>query len=246
MPPLAFTESDLLLIVIGVYATLVALWLLYWLIERLWFGTKEDRQYEELRRGLPISIEFQEGERDEPFVAVAAVSATKPYSPQHETADHEELQRLRWQLRTMEDHAASTQSRLSVLQAELESLKARLSEDAATASEVTADNPPALGVYDPAIEKYDADWAITDPDLGVILARRPDDADDLTRIRGVGQVNHECLNEHGVYYFQQIADWTDHNTEKFNALFSFKGRIQREQWIEQAKELAQQKERRVA
>jgi predicted flap endonuclease-1-like 5' DNA nuclease len=46
------------------------------------------------------------------------------------------------------------------------------------------------------------------------------------------------LNENGIYRFQQIADWNDYNVWSFNRIISFPGRIQRDEWIRQAKELA--------
>ena len=63
-------------------------------------------------------------------------------------------------------------------------------------------------------------------------------ADDLKKLSGVGPALEKKLNEAGVTSFEQIAAWTDADVETFGEKLSFKGRIEREGWIEQAKELA--------
>jgi predicted flap endonuclease-1-like 5' DNA nuclease len=81
--------------------------------------------------------------------------------------------------------------------------------------------------------------------------RRPDDQanllidpafgppDDLEQIHGVGPMLRELLNDIGVYYFWQVAEWTnDEITFVDNRLLHFKGRIRRDDWIEHARALA--------
>lgn len=63
-------------------------------------------------------------------------------------------------------------------------------------------------------------------------------ADDLKQLSGVGPALEKKLHEAGVTSFAQIAAWTDADVEEFGEKLSFKGRIEREGWIEQAKELA--------
>ena len=65
----------------------------------------------------------------------------------------------------------------------------------------------------------------------------PDSVDDLKRIKGVGSVIEETLNEKGVYQFAQIASWNDDNVAWMENSLSFPGRISREDWINQAKTL---------
>ncbi|WP_416882260.1 50S ribosomal protein L21 [Marivita sp.] len=62
--------------------------------------------------------------------------------------------------------------------------------------------------------------------------------DDLKLLSGVGPALEKKLHEAGVTTFAQIAAWTDADVEEFGEKLSFKGRIEREGWIEQAKELA--------
>lgn len=65
------------------------------------------------------------------------------------------------------------------------------------------------------------------------------EADDLKRIKGIGPKNEDALNELGIYTFAQIAVWTPENIDWVEDFMSFPGRIQRENWISQAIELAQ-------
>lgn len=64
-------------------------------------------------------------------------------------------------------------------------------------------------------------------------------SDDLTKLSGVGPKLAEKLAAAGVSSFAQIAAWTDEDVAAFDEKLSFKGRIEREGWIEQAKTLAE-------
>ncbi len=69
---------------------------------------------------------------------------------------------------------------------------------------------------------------------------RPGDAaggDDLQRIKGIGPKIAAILNELGIRRFEQIAAWTPEHVDEINAQLRFKGRIEREAWIPQAKAL---------
>jgi predicted flap endonuclease-1-like 5' DNA nuclease len=63
--------------------------------------------------------------------------------------------------------------------------------------------------------------------------------DNLKRVAGIGHVNEEKLNELGIWYFRQIASWTDENAEWVGSYLAFPGRIEREHWVSQATKLAQ-------
>ncbi len=66
--------------------------------------------------------------------------------------------------------------------------------------------------------------------------------DDLQQLSGVGPALEKKLHEAGVTTFAQIAAWTDNDVAEMDEKLSFKGRIEREGWIEQAKKLAAEKE----
>ena len=63
--------------------------------------------------------------------------------------------------------------------------------------------------------------------------------DDLKRIKGIGPVNEKALNDLGIFKFSQIAAWTPANVDWVEDSLSFPGRIEREDWIAQAKVLAE-------
>ncbi|MEM9619327.1 MAG: 50S ribosomal protein L21 [Pseudomonadota bacterium] len=69
-------------------------------------------------------------------------------------------------------------------------------------------------------------------------AAAADSADDLKKLSGVGPVLEKKLIEAGVTSFAQIASWKKKDIEEFDEKLSFKGRIEREGWVDQAKELA--------
>ncbi|UWQ73481.1 NADH-quinone oxidoreductase subunit E [Leisingera sp. M658] len=62
-------------------------------------------------------------------------------------------------------------------------------------------------------------------------------ADDLKLLKGVGPKLEQTLNELGFFHFDQIADWTEAEVAWVDARLKFKGRIERDGWIEQAKRL---------
>jgi len=62
--------------------------------------------------------------------------------------------------------------------------------------------------------------------------------DDLKALSGVGPALEKKLHEAGVTTFAQVAAWTEADIADMDEKLSFKGRIEREGWVEQAKELA--------
>lgn len=62
--------------------------------------------------------------------------------------------------------------------------------------------------------------------------------DNLQRIKGIGKVNEGKLNDLGIYHFSQIRDWTPGEVRWVGTFLSFAGRIEREDWIGQARVLA--------
>ena len=62
--------------------------------------------------------------------------------------------------------------------------------------------------------------------------------DDLKELSGVGPVLEKKLIEAGVTSFAQVAAWKKKDIEEMDEKLSFKGRIEREGWVAQAKKLA--------
>ncbi|MBO9402758.1 NADH-quinone oxidoreductase subunit NuoE [Shimia sp. R9_3] len=73
-------------------------------------------------------------------------------------------------------------------------------------------------------------------------AKKPaktDAADDLKQLKGVGPALEKKLHDAGVTTFAQIAGWTADDIAEMDDKLSFKGRIERDGWVEQAKLLAE-------
>lgn len=60
-------------------------------------------------------------------------------------------------------------------------------------------------------------------------------SDDLKRIRGVGVLIEKRLNAMGISRYDQIANWTSGDIDRVSQMLEFKGRIEREGWVEQAR-----------
>lgn len=80
-------------------------------------------------------------------------------------------------------------------------------------------------------------WAAASAGPNLLDAPRGE-PDDLTRIKGIGPKLSTMLNELGIYHYDQIAEWTDADGEWIDDKLAFKGRVAREDWIDQAKTLA--------
>ena len=63
-------------------------------------------------------------------------------------------------------------------------------------------------------------------------------ADDLKKITGIGPVLEAKLKDLGVTKYEQIANFSDEDLEKIDQALNFKGRIQRDDWVGQARSLA--------
>ena len=63
-------------------------------------------------------------------------------------------------------------------------------------------------------------------------------ADDLKKISGVGPVLEKKLNALGITTYAQVASFTADDIARVDDALSFKGRIERDNWVQQAKDLA--------
>jgi len=102
-----------------------------------------------------------------------------------------------------------------------------------------AERKPAAKAKAPAAKKAAAEAA---PEAaaarpGNLLEAPKGEADDLSKISGVGPKLVEKLNANGVFHFWQIVEWTADDVAAMDDLLSFKGRIERDDWIGQAKAL---------
>ncbi len=80
-----------------------------------------------------------------------------------------------------------------------------------------------------------------DETYGLLYNEKPDEVDDLTRIKGVAGVLNKTLNDYGVFKYRQIALWSPQICEDFSEKIAFKGRVERDNWIDQCKQFHEEK-----
>ncbi|MEP1442323.1 MAG: 50S ribosomal protein L21 [Hyphomicrobiales bacterium] len=73
---------------------------------------------------------------------------------------------------------------------------------------------------------------------GALFAAAEGEPDDLKQISGVGPVLEKKLHGLGITKFAQVAAFTADDIAKVDDALSFKGRIERDNWLDQAAELA--------
>ena len=106
----------------------------------------------------------------------------------------------------------------------------------------TGDDDEAEAVHVPTIsETEQSSVAAATPSTGEApptVAMPSGGSDDLKRIKGIGPKNEEALNDLGIFTFAQIAAWSPENVDWVEERLDFPGRIEREDWINQARQLA--------
>ncbi|MCK0148763.1 NADH-quinone oxidoreductase subunit E [Marivita sp. S6314] len=91
----------------------------------------------------------------------------------------------------------------------------------------------------PAAPDASSDYAAPGVKPATLSEAREGGADDLKQIKGVGPKLEQLCNDLGFYHFDQIASWTaDEVAWVDQNLKGFKGRVSRDNWVEQAKTLA--------
>jgi predicted flap endonuclease-1-like 5' DNA nuclease len=95
---------------------------------------------------------------------------------------------------------------------------------------------PSILAQVPPIPAPAATAAVTAPAAALVI--RSGVPDDLKRIKGIGVVLEKKLHGLGVINYGQIAGWSQGEIDKMSDVLDFKGRIERENWIEQARILA--------
>lgn len=116
------------------------------------------------------------------------------------------------------------------------------SESAAAAATPAAEEPQASSA--PELSGEDAEMAREADSAGKrpagLQAPRGGQPDKLTRVKGIGPVNEERLHRLGIFHFDQIAAWGGEEIAWVDTFLTFKGRIERENWVSQAAELAKE------
>lgn len=182
-------------------------------------------------------------------------AAPEPESPEadndsaSDVAVDEEMARLRWRNRYLEGRLAyfeqGEESEEETAQDEpiAEALETEASEPAPEEAAEEPSEPEAIP--EPvAAAATEEEVHPSDAMLAELEGKQPEQVekpsgggDDLTAITGVGPRIAEVLNGLGIWTYEQVAGWLpEHETWIENHL-SFKGRVSRENWVGQAKDL---------
>lgn len=126
--------------------------------------------------------------------------------------------------------AAALLRKSGSVQAGTDTVKTAQAPVAATPSPATP--PPEAKAQLPPVEN-EAELPGQRP-AGLVTAR-DDTPDDLKLIKGIGRQNEGRLHALGIWHFEQIAGWTGENIEWVGSYLAFPGRIEREDWVGQAR-----------
>jgi predicted flap endonuclease-1-like 5' DNA nuclease len=102
----------------------------------------------------------------------------------------------------------------------------------------------AMAIQKQQNESYDEEYGghtTIHSKRGLIYVSEPDSRDDLKRISGIAEVLEARLNDYGIYTFKQIMEWSPESIEEFSNLLTFRERIQRDAWQDQARYFYNQK-----
>ncbi len=101
--------------------------------------------------------------------------------------------------------------------------------------------PTTNGAEAPTVEKVERKVRDKprkeEPALAALFEAPAGDPDDLKKITGVGPSLERKLKELGVTKLDQIANFSEEDLEKIDAALNSKGRIQRDDWVGQARAL---------
>lgn len=158
----------------------------------------------------------------------AARKASAPVEPEAEPVE-----------KTGRDEAATAPiADAAVVEAAPEEVKE--ADSAPAASEGPKDAvAPAPATAAPAVEAQDP--ADVDGKPPLLDGPRGGEADDLKKIGGIGPKIEQTLNELGIYHYDQLAALSGEEIEWVDSRLRFKGRIERDDWVGQARALVDAK-----
>lgn len=182
-------------------------------------------------------------------------------SSQGADMDHRELSALRTEIANWMDMSNAATTRMRQMKFEMDQLRGRVEELEQNLDEHVAQPHGDASMFQPIdqstlsvfgeteVAAYPGTEGLAraqDAEMGLVYLDKPAVTDDLTQIWGIGAVNQTRLQEHGIYFFHQIANWTPEVIGKFDEVLMFKGRIARETWVEQAQRLMEKSGREAA
>ncbi|MCR9270232.1 MAG: hypothetical protein NXH72_09620 [Hyphomonadaceae bacterium] len=189
----------------------------------------------------------------DPSPAVVAPIPVVDTDEAEKAAADEELARLRWRNRYLEgrlayfeesaDDAPSAETEAMEAPAEpAPEIEAVAESEPAPEPEAEPETEPApapepTAAAEPEVHPSEAMLAELEGVQPLQIEKPSEGGDDLTAITGIGPRIAEVLNGLGIWRFSQIAEWLPENETWIENHLSFKGRVSRENWVGQAKEL---------
>jgi len=139
--------------------------------------------------------------------------------------------------------AEAKASELVVDDGKLAEMQAALDECRANAASLAAERDAAKAALaaaeaKPAVAVGSLPSAAASPIAMVESAPESAASDDLKQISGIGPKLEGLLNEAGISRFEQIASLTTAQIADLDDILNFKGRIERDDWVGQAKRFA--------
>lgn len=117
---------------------------------------------------------------------------------------------------------------LAPVEKPLKAKPASVAKAAAKPAKAAAKAAPAAPAAKPTLESADRPKGM----------ERPTKIDDLKLISGVGPKIERILHDLGIFKFDQVAGWNKAERDWVDGYLSFSGRIDRDEWVKQAKALA--------
>jgi NADH-quinone oxidoreductase subunit E len=144
----------------------------------------------------------------------------------------------------LQDSATGTPARATKKPAEAKAAAEKPAPKPAPAAATVKPSVALPGQQELAARKGNWTYSATATNAGddaapqTLTAARGGKPDDLKLLKGVGPKLESLLNDLGFYHFDQIASWTPQQVEWVDERLTFKGRIERDGWLDQARELA--------
>jgi len=184
-------------------------------------ATREAAEAAEARRRRADAEAREAAERAAAERAAAEERATR------EAAEAAEAQRRRADAEAREATERAAAERVSAEQTAVETARTGPAAGNTAANELDRDGDGVIeGIHEG-----------TRP--AALAAPRGRMADDLKKIKGIGAKLEQLCNQLGFYHFDQIAAWTLNEVAWVDSnLLTFKGRVTRDNWVEQARVLA--------
>jgi predicted flap endonuclease-1-like 5' DNA nuclease len=215
-----------------------------WLVR----GAKLQRESDSLAGDWRAQLGRAEGERDRLQAELTAARddraalerAQRGAEERTATGDPELEARATRLERELEQARAANASQ----RAEIERLETRTAELRPSAAESSVTPAPAAAagtvgappIAAPvAVERVSTEAQTAPPPA---LTGPEGEPDDLKRISGIGPGIEKTLHELGIFHYRQIAAFTPENVAWIDQRLRFRGRIEREDWIGQARRLA--------